>query len=99
MKTTIVLGAFLALLAVGASAQNTGAPNSAPEKARPQWDPEEFGIGRKHTANARCNRQIDKILEENRNCFNTRPTAECDALMKKNSKKMGSYIRSPRCAK
>lgn len=97
MKLTI--GIFLALLTVVATAQDRATPDTGAAKPRLKWAPEEFGIGRKHTANARCNRQIDKLLEDNLNCFNTRPSTECEPLMKKNTKAMGVYIRSPRCAK
>ncbi|HKQ30213.1 MAG TPA: hypothetical protein VJS66_02910 [Burkholderiales bacterium] len=98
MKIQIAIGVILTALAISAPAQN-GATPSAPGKPKHQWDPEEFGIGRKHTANTRCNRAIDKLIEENRQCYNTRPAADCETLLKKNSKKMGTYIKSPRCAK
>jgi len=98
MRPRIVLGLTLVLFAMPVPAQNGAAP-STPAKPKYQWDPEEFGVGRKHTANVRCNRAIDKLLDENRQCYNSRPAADCETLLKKNSKKMGAYIKSPRCAK
>jgi hypothetical protein len=99
MRTRIALALALAVLAPPVLPQERPAAEPAPPKSRPQWEPEEFGIGRKHTANARCNRAIDKLIAENLACYNARPAGECETLLKQNSKKMGVYIKSPRCAK
>jgi hypothetical protein len=97
MRKKFIALSFVMLLPVGATPAQDRPAETAPKP--PQWAPDEFGVGRKHTPNARCNRAIDKLLEENRNCYNTQPAGECEALLKKNSKKMGTYIKSPRCAK
>src|SRR5687767_9920467 len=97
MRTRIAFGIALAFLATPATSRDK--PELGPSKPPIQWAPEEFGVGRKHTVNARCNRAIDKLLEENLACYNSRPAAECETLLKSNSKKMGTYIKSPRCAK
>src|SRR6185369_5281443 len=99
MNSKIALGFALALLSAPLLAEERPATPPTPSKPAHQWTPEEFGIGHKHTANARCNRAVDKLLEENLHCYNTRPANECEALLKSNSKKMGVYIKSPRCAK
>jgi hypothetical protein len=99
MRTWIALSLALTMLATPVVSQDRSAGETAPSKPRLQWTPEEFGVGRKHTANARCNRAIDKLLEENLVCYNARPADECETLLKKNSKKMGTYIKSSRCAK
>lgn len=99
MNIRIALGFALVLPALTALPQDRPAAERAPQKPRYQWEPEEFGVGRKHTVNARCNRAVDKLLEENLACYNTRPANECEVLLKKNSKRMGTYIKSPRCAR
>lgn len=99
-----LLRASVALvLTAGIVACKERAPETKPPPAppKPGWEytSEDFGIGRKHTANAWCNRQIDALLEETRRCFNAYPAPSCQDLQQQNSKKMGGYIRSPRCAK
>jgi hypothetical protein len=66
---------------------------------KPGWEftREDFGVGRRHTQNDWCNQKIDALLEETRQCFNTHPAPQCEALQKRNSKKMGTYIKSSRC--
>ncbi len=91
--TLLMLTTLCTAAALGADAPKDG--TAAPL----QYSEEDFGIGRKHTPNAWCNRQIDKLLEDTRQCVNTHAAGECDTRMKKNSQKMGGYIRSPRCAK
>jgi len=95
-KTTIVVAAVLLAVAAPALTQASG---SAPTDPAFQYTPGDFGVGRKHTANAWCNREIDKLLDETRRCFNAHPASECDALQKKNSKKVGGYIKSSHCAR
>ncbi len=92
-----ILALAIWLLSVPAYAEPAG--GSAAPGPNFQFTPEDFGIGRKHTPNTSCNREVDKILEDTRQCFNTRPAAECDDTQKKNSKKIATYTKSPRCAK
>lgn len=106
MMRALSVGAMLlvAVVAVGCRDKAADAPPTptAPTTApKPGWEytPEDFSVGRKSTANAWCNRQIDKLREEIRTCFNAHAPAECEALQQAGSKKIGSYIRSPRCAK
>jgi hypothetical protein len=51
-----------------------------------------------HTRNAACNREIDRLLDEIRMCFNTRPTGSCDGLQQANSAKTGRIKNSARCS-
>ncbi|GEM_PF-3650675 len=98
MKTKTICLTLLLLSTLPAHAE-APAPGAAPTDPKFQYSPEDFGVGRRHTGNTWCSRQIDALLEETRTCFNTRPAAECEALQKKNSKKAGNYIKSPRCIK
>lgn len=95
-KTVLILALAATPCIAGAQAPAAGA---APTDPNWQYAPEEFGVGRTHVKNAWCNRQIDRLLDETRQCFNTRPARDCDDLQKKNSKKIGGYIKSPRCMK
>lgn len=106
MKPALVIGLIVAAALVATGCQEKAAetppapavPTAAP---KPGWEysPEDFSIGHKTTANARCNREIDKLREEIRDCFNARAPAECEGIRQTNTKKIGVYIRSPRCAK
>jgi hypothetical protein len=103
MKTITVPAALL--LAATALLLATTIHAEPPAQGAPPTDPnfkfskEDFGVGRKHTPNAWCNKQIDKLLDEVRDCFNSNPATECEALKAKNTKKMGGYIKNPRCQK
>jgi hypothetical protein len=74
-------------------------PPEQPSRTPPRTDfaPEEFGVGRAHTQDARCNREIDQLLDQVRLCFNTRPTGSCDALQRANSDKIARLKNSERC--
>jgi hypothetical protein len=99
MRTRIRSLLFVALFATVLPAAPVGADDAPAAKTEPEFTREDFGIGRKHTGNDWCNRKVDELLEKTRQCFNTRPDKECDAVQKANSKKMGVYLRSPRCIK
>ncbi|GEM_PF-1790050 len=103
MTNLFRFGVVLAIVAgVVACKDKPAAPAPVPAgPPKPGWEytPDDFSIGHKHTHNAGCNRQIDKLLDEIRTCFNTHAAAECATLQKKNSQKMGTYIKSPRCAR
>jgi hypothetical protein len=97
-KATTLAAAILLLIALPAHSE---APQkgAAPSDPNFKFTPEDFGVGRKHVANAWCNRQIDRLLDETRTCFNTQPAKQCEGMQKRNSKKIGGYIKSPRCGK
>jgi hypothetical protein len=71
------------------------APSTTPH--RRDFAPEDFGVGRAHTKNAVCNRQIDQLLGQVSDCYNTRPTAECDQQMRTSSDKIARIKNSSRC--
>ena len=72
--------ATLAVIVTGAAGCKQKPPPDAPSRTPPRTDfaPEEFGIGRAHTKNAACNREIDQMLEQVRRCYNTQPTTARD---------------------
>jgi hypothetical protein len=73
------------------------APSVTPH--RTDFAAEEFGAGRAHTKNAACNRQIDQLLGQVSDCYNTRPTAECDQQMRTSSDKIARIKNSMRCSR
>jgi hypothetical protein len=74
-------------------------PPDEPSHTLPRTDfsPEDFGIGRKHTKNAACNREIDQLLEQVRHCYASRPTAECEVLQRGNSDKIARLKNTSHC--
>lgn len=62
-----------------------------------KFDAEDFGVGRKHTPNVACNRQIDKLLEEIRACYNAKPAEACLPVQDKNNNRIGHLKNSMRC--
>ena len=64
---------------------------------RRDFAPEEFGIGRQHTRDHACNREIDQLLDAARICYNTRTEAECVALQEKQSDRIARLKNSVRC--
>ena len=96
VNSRIMLIALLMLAVAGCKKQP---PPEEPLKIPPRTDfaPADFGIGRPHTKNAACNREIDQLLETVRLCFNTRPGGSCDALQQENSGKISRIKNSLRC--
>lgn len=64
---------------------------------RRDFAPEEFGIGRLHTQDRACNREIDQLLDAVRICYNTRPETECATLQEKQSDRITQLKNSTRC--
>lgn len=89
----------IALCGISLAACKQKPPPDQPSRTPPRTDftPEEFGIGRKHTPDAACNREIDQMLEQVRQCYNTRPMAECDRLRSADSDKIARMKNSTRC--
>ena len=75
-------------------------PPDEPSRTPPRTDysAEEFGIGRKHTKSATCNREIDQLLEAVRRCYGSRPMAECEVLQRGNSDKIARLKNTSRCS-
>lgn len=66
---------------------------------RRDFAPEEFGIGRPHTPDRACNREIDQLLDETRRCYNNPPPGGCERLQEANAAKIGRLKNSERCAR
>lgn len=92
----IVMLASLAMLAAGCKPKP---PADVPLNLKPRTDftPADFGIGRPHTQNRACNREIDRLLDQTRLCFNSHPDGGCDALQQSNSDRIGRLKNSERC--
>lgn len=91
---------WVAILAAVAGCKQKPPPD-APSHTPPRTDfvPADFGVGRAHTKNAACNREIDRLLEQVRLCYNSRPTAECDPLQRAESDKIARLKNSRRCSR
>jgi hypothetical protein len=72
-----------------------------PEPAKPRWQytEEDFGMGKPHTKNRACNREIDKILDQIRVCYNTRTDDECSRLQTQLSDRIGRLKNTRRCSR
>ncbi|MDH4133171.1 MAG: hypothetical protein OEV31_00135 [Gammaproteobacteria bacterium] len=97
-RTRFILPAFAALLALllagGCSKKETP---SQPTVQRTDFSPEEFGMGRAHTRNAGCNREIDAIMDITRLCVNSGQGKACDPVREKNSERISRIKNSARC--
>jgi len=97
---------WFALLVVLLAAVGACKPKAPPDDGkahtvqRTDYTPEEFGIGRQHTPDAACNRDIDALLDEVRLCYkNDGTAAKCETLQEKNSGKIKRLRNSVRCAR
>ena len=89
-----------ALLVLGLTACHKPAPEQPPEvktEQRTDFTPDEFGIGRPHTRSARCNQEIDRLLEQIRQCVNKNPGADCDTLQQTNNDRIARLENSLHC--
>lgn len=97
MRIPMAVMVFLALMAGGCKkSPPPDEPSRTPQ--RTDFAPAEFGIGKAHTKDAACNREIDALLEPVRLCYNARrPEAECSALQQANSDRIARIRNSLRC--
>ncbi len=86
----------LAVLAALTACDKSPEPYQKTEHRR-DFAPEEFGIGRPHTQDRACNREIDQLLNAVRICYNTRPETECATLQKNQSDRITRLKNSTRC--
>jgi len=98
MKNAISLIVTAAVVA-GVVACNKKSDTEQPAKIQPRSDfaPEEFGIGRAHTRNFACNREIDIYLDEIRKCYNTHNTGACEDLQRNRTDKINRLKNSAHC--
>jgi len=93
------------LIAITLLALSLAACHKAPAEAPPEiktehrsdFTPEEFGIGRAHTRNTRCNREIDQLLEQIRECVNENSAVNCDTQQQDNNNRIARLENSLRC--
>ena len=89
--------ALTVLATVAACGKDTETEPYKKTEHRRDFTPEEFGIGRQHTRDHACNREIDQLLDAVRICYNTRTEAECVALQEKQSGHIARLKNSVRC--
>lgn len=89
--------AFSVLLFAGCSRKPPEPEAARPTQQRTDFAPEDFGVGRPHTRNASCNRQIDRLLDEVRLCFNSGKGPACDPLQQDNSGRIERIKNSAAC--
>jgi hypothetical protein len=99
MKTLCSLFVIV-LAAVTVTACKKPPPPEQPARIVPRNDfaPEEFGIGRAHTKNFACNREIDGYLEEIRRCYNTHNMEACEGLQRQRTDKINRLKNAAHCA-
>ena len=93
----ILLLALLLAAVVAGGCRDKPAADTARIKPRMDFAPEEFGIGKAHTPNQACNRQIDTLLEEVRRCYNTRGDQGCQSLQQNRNQRIAQLKNSVRC--
>lgn len=93
----ILLSALLLAAVAAGGCRDNPKEDTARIKPRMDFAPEEFGIGKTHTPNQACNRQIDALLEEVRRCYNTRGDAGCQALQQNRNQRITQLKNSVRC--
>ncbi len=70
-----------------------------PPKPHYIYTQEDFGMGRAHTHNESCNREIDRLLNETRLCYNAPESTNCQALQDRNSQQIARLKNSQRCVR
>jgi len=91
-----------AVLVLSLAACHKPAPEALPAvktEHRADFTPDEFGIGRPHTRSVRCNREIDRLLEQIRQCINKNPGADCGTLQQTNNNRIARLENSLRCGR
>jgi hypothetical protein len=97
-----IAASIAALLAGPAGCKQKPPPDDGKSHTVPRTDyaPEEFGIGRQHTPDKACNREIDQLLEGVRQCYKGGGTFDkCEVIRQKNSAQIKRLKNSVRCAR
>ncbi|OGI41611.1 MAG: hypothetical protein A2140_00160 [Candidatus Muproteobacteria bacterium RBG_16_62_13] len=92
-----LLAALLLAAVVTGGCRDKPAGEETRIKPRMDFGPEEFGIGKTHTPNQTCNRQIDALLDDVRSCYNTRGDAGCQSLQQNRNRRIAQIKNSARC--
>lgn len=97
---TILCVAMAALVVVACKKSPPPDDGKAHIAPRTDYAPEEFGIGRHHTPDRNCNRDIDRLLDEVRLCYKSQGvSASCDKLQQRNSERITRLKNTVRCAR
>lgn len=97
MIRKILLPVLLLVVVVAGGCRDQPKEDAARIKPRMDFGPEEFGIGKAHTPNPACNRQIDALLDDVRRCYNTRGDAGCQSLQQNRNQRIAQIKNSARC--
>lgn len=89
--------ALVVIAALAACGKGTETEPYKKTKYRHDFTSEEYGVGRQHTRDSACNREIDQLLDAVRVCYNTRTEAECVALQQKHFDRIARLKNSLRC--
>ncbi len=88
------------LLIVLAACEQKTQELDKPTEQRTDYSPEEFGIGRRHTPDRACNREIDSLLNSIRLCYQASGTSKkCDRVQQQNNNKIKKLKHSVRCSR
>jgi hypothetical protein len=97
MRSRLSLMLLLVALVPGGCRDNPKPEDTARIRPRTDFTAGEFGIGKAHTPNAACNREIDALLEDVRRCYNTRGDAGCQSLLQNRNGRIAQLKNSVRC--
>jgi len=99
--TRRMLVLLLSLLIVSACKPKAPADDGkAHTVPRTDYAPEEFGIGRNHTPDKSCNRDIDRLLDEVRLCYRKQgASGACDDIQTRNAERIARLKNTVRCAR
>ncbi len=97
MFRKILLPALLLSALAAGGCRDKPAEEATRIKPRMDFGHEEFGIGKPHTPNQDCNRQIDALLDDVRRCYNTRGDDGCQSLQQNRNQRIAQIKNSARC--
>lgn len=98
IRLLAILGVTAVLLGA-CDSKPPAAVNTATEQ-RTDYTPEEFGIGRRHTPDSACNRDIDALLDGIRLCYKSDGISDkCERLQQKNNAAIKRLRHSIRCVR
>jgi hypothetical protein len=91
---------LICLLIVLSACEKESEKEIKPVVQRTEYSPEEFGMGRRHTPDRACNRNIDALLNKIRLCYkNSGVSKKCDAVQQSSNDSIKKLKHSIRCAR